>query len=104
MRRRIQILVAVTLFNWTSATFVQAQQFESTTAKRPATRASLLVRADADCDLNPARTFLFLGLGGGAFGPPATFDPGGECWSLCVKRNNASRLKEDLALKCESDH
>lgn len=30
---------------------------------------------------NPARSFVFLGTGGGAFSSPATLDPGGECWS-----------------------
>jgi hypothetical protein len=30
---------------------------------------------------NPARTFVFLGSGGGAFGSPTVLDPGGECWS-----------------------
>jgi hypothetical protein len=30
---------------------------------------------------NPARNFIFLGTGGGAFSSPTTLDPGGECWS-----------------------
>ena len=50
---------------------------------------------------NPARNFVFLGLGNGAFGGSTTFDPGGECWSAGELRaadlNNDGKLDLILA-------